>query len=117
MVRMGEERKEAGSRVWQQVHLTIRPLLTTPSCPLLLALSPQSDKMAKVSSTSENHAVAPAEKMLMFKSHEKLREEEGGRQFLNLILREMESFERKGNNPSPRPVDAPGRVNKNVMNC
>ena len=48
-------------------HLTTRPLLTTPSC-TLLALSPQSDKTAKVSSTSEKRAVAPAEKMLMFKS-------------------------------------------------
>ena len=78
MVRMGEERKEAGSKVWQQVQLTIRPLLTTPSCPLQLALSPQSDKMAKVSSTSENHAVAPAEKMLIFKSQEKIERRRGG---------------------------------------
>ena len=61
--------------------------------------------MAKVSSTFENPAVAPAEKMLMVKSKDKNRERQG-KQYL--ILREMEVFERKGNNPS-RLVDAPGR--------
>ena len=84
--------------------LTTPPLQTTPSW-LLLALSPQSDKMAKVSSTFENPAVAPTEKMLMVKSQDKNRERQG-KQYL--ILREMEVFERKGNNPS-RLVDAPGR--------
>ena len=71
-------------------HLTTRPLLTTPSCPLL-ALSPQSDKTAKVSSTSEKRAVAPAEKMLMFKSqHRNRRGRGGGWQYLNLISREKD---------------------------
>ena len=81
---------EVGDVVGEGSHLTTRPLLTTPSCPLL-ALSPQSDKTAKVSSTSEKRAVAPAEEMLMFKWQHRNRRGRGeGWQYLNLISRERD---------------------------